>query len=83
MLNMAELSIIIMATDPFVWQQTANTLPMCVTEDSTNCVWYAEIQGNGEGIGFIALENDERIAIVFEPLETPDGITAAYRIIDK
>lgn len=32
-----------------------NLLPECSTEDSTNCVWYASVQGNGEGRSFIDL----------------------------
>lgn len=32
-----------------------NLLPECATEDSSNCVWYATVQGNGEGRSFIDL----------------------------
>lgn len=28
-------------------------LPLCATEDSTQCVWSATIQGNGEGHSFV------------------------------
>ncbi len=30
-----------------------NLVPECETEDSSNCVWYADTQGNGEGHSFI------------------------------
>lgn len=30
-------------------------LPPCPTEDSENCVWDAEVQGNGQGRSFIRL----------------------------
>lgn len=35
--------------------QKAPALPMCSTEDSTNCVWDARIHGNGEGRSFVDL----------------------------
>lgn len=31
---------------------------LCVTEDSTACVWNAEIQGNGSGHSFLAISED-------------------------
>lgn len=31
-------------------------LPPCATEDSTNCVWDAETQGNGQGTSFIDID---------------------------
>lgn len=30
-------------------------LPPCAEEDSDNCVWDAEAQGNGEGVSFVSL----------------------------
>ena len=30
-------------------------LGLCPTEDSTNCVWNAKIQGNGLGVSFVAV----------------------------
>lgn len=30
-------------------------LGLCPTEDGTNCVWNAQIQGNGVGVSFVAL----------------------------
>lgn len=35
---------------------TAPILPSCATEDSTNCVWNADTQGNGQGRSFIDLD---------------------------
>jgi len=32
-----------------------NLLPECPTEDSSTCVWYADVQGNGQGNSFIDL----------------------------
>lgn len=29
------------------------SLPECPTEDSTNCIWHADVSGNGEGSTFI------------------------------
>lgn len=29
----------------------------CLTEDSTWCTWYSEIQGNGQGDSFTSLTN--------------------------
>jgi len=34
----------------------ANAFPICATEDSTNCVWNAGIQGNGQGNSFIDID---------------------------
>ena len=42
-------AIIIM--DPHNWEP-------CPTEDSTNCYWDAQTQGNGEGQSFIAFNDD-------------------------
>lgn len=33
----------------------ALVLGLCETEDSTNCVWNAQIQGNGRGVSFVAV----------------------------
>lgn len=33
-------------------------LPLCPTEDSSQCVWVAEIQGNGDGISFVDLDGE-------------------------
>ena len=33
--------------------QVADNLPDCPTEESVNCVWNAQEQGNGEGQSFI------------------------------
>lgn len=33
----------------------ALTLPPCATEDSVNCYWNADEQGNGQGRSFITL----------------------------
>lgn len=32
------------------------SIPECATEDSTNCVWDATIQGNGTGNSFIDID---------------------------
>jgi hypothetical protein len=32
--------------------------PPCPTEDSTNCHWDAQVQGNGNGYDFISLNVD-------------------------
>jgi hypothetical protein len=34
-------------------------LPACASEDSTNCVWHADTQGNGEGRSFIDVEGKQ------------------------
>lgn len=34
-------------------------LPMCATEDSTNCKWDADTQGNGIGQSFIDIEGKQ------------------------
>ena len=31
-------------------------LPACATEDSTNCVWDASVQGNGTGASFVDID---------------------------
>lgn len=31
-------------------------LPPCATEDSTNCYWDAQTQGNGQGTDLVYLE---------------------------
>lgn len=36
------------------WVGIAGTTP-CATEDSTNCVWHADVQGNGQGRSFLDL----------------------------
>jgi hypothetical protein len=41
-------------------------LPACSTEDSINCAWNAEIQGNGAGTSFIALEASYSVMFVYE-----------------
>lgn len=33
-------------------------LPHCPTEDSVNCVWYADVQGNGHGQSFVNLDGE-------------------------
>lgn len=36
---------------------TGEILPLCETEDQNGCMWIAELQGNGQGDSFIALED--------------------------
>lgn len=31
-------------------------MPSCATEDSTNCVWDAQEQGNGTGSSFVDID---------------------------
>lgn len=49
-----------------------NTLPPCLTEDSTNCFWDAAVQGNGSGESFIDINGTahyiERAAMDYEQL---------------
>lgn len=33
-------------------------LPLCATEDSSQCVWAADIQGNGDGTSFVDLDGE-------------------------
>lgn len=70
-MTMAELSIILIATDMNAWADMAHKLPLCPTEDSVNCAWIAEIQGNGFGESFIALESEDVVTLIYRP--GPDG----------
>ena len=58
------------------WEAMASALPLCRYEDQANCVWHAELQGNGAfdagadaGTSFVAVEAaDGRSDIVlYEP----------------
>lgn len=33
-------------------------LPSCTSEDQNMCVWDANVQGNGQGVSFIAITDD-------------------------
>lgn len=44
---------------------TINTFPLCEHEYSVNCVWDAQIQGNGKGLSFVSIG-------------TPDGAWNLY-----
>lgn len=39
--------------------EAAPALPACATEDSTNCKWDADTQGNGIGQSFIDIEGKQ------------------------
>lgn len=36
--------------------KTTANVPLCRTEDSTNCRWDAQLQGNGEGRSFVNID---------------------------
>jgi hypothetical protein len=38
------------------------SLPVCVTEDSDNCHWFADVHGNGQGTSFYSL-NGQRVML--------------------
>lgn len=71
MATMAELSIILLATDLNAWADMAHRLPFCPTEDSENCVWLAEYQGDKTGESFIALSDETAVTLIYRP--GPDG----------
>ena len=39
----------------------------CPTEDSCNCKWDAQVQGNGEGRSFICIGDERKYTIEFIP----------------
>lgn len=53
------------------WHEVATQYPLCATEDSADCVWRADVQGNGSGKSFIAIDNGDSVSVVYEPI---DGI---------
>ena len=48
-----KVSVVTSASFAGALGQVAGSLPDCPTEDSVNCVWNAQEQGNGEGQSFI------------------------------
>lgn len=43
----------------YALEDAASPLPACQTEDSTNCKWDADTQGNGIGQSFIDIEGKQ------------------------
>lgn len=60
-------------TDINAWEGLAQSLPPCATEDSVNCVWRANVQGNGQGTSFIAIGDPDNPQIIRMPQQ--DAIT--------
>lgn len=50
--------------DMETWNRLATSLPPCATEDSVNCVWRADVQGNGTGRSFIAIGDQNNPTII-------------------
>ena len=61
-----ELLIILatLGTDP---------IPLCVSEGATDCLWRADVQGNGQGRSFVAISNpngDDPSIVYLDTLNT-------------
>lgn len=51
------------------WGEMASQLPPCPTEDSVDCYWDAEANGNLMGDSFVALANEDgSVTLFFEPV---------------
>lgn len=48
-----------------VKQYDLNEAIPCPTEDSCNCKWDAQVQGNGEGRSFICIGDEDKYTIEF------------------
>ena len=61
--NVIALAVIAAMMAGLVWiaveaDNRTEGLPACATEDSDNCYWDAEVQGNGEGQSFIVIDGE-------------------------
>lgn len=50
------------------WAEVATQYPLCPTEDSADCTWYSDIQGNGLGRSFVALDQGDTVTLYYQPI---------------
>lgn len=51
------------------WPEVATQYPLCPTEYSADCTWYADVQGDGFGRSFVALDQGDTVTLYYQPID--------------
>lgn len=51
------------------WHEVASQYPLCRTEDSVDCTWRADVQGDGFGRSFVALDQGDTVTLYYQPID--------------
>lgn len=50
------------------WHEVASQYPLCRVEDEVNCTWRAEVQGDGFGRSFVAIQDGPVTYLHYQPV---------------